>query len=218
MAQAHAGDEEHAEERGDVDDGGAEIRLDEDEHRGHGRIRDAEDDEAERPDAPRIARDQRRQGQQQRELAELRRLELEERELDPAPRPACREAEREDGRDERDRADVERPLEAPETLDVDERQHAQRERAQSQVDLLLDHEGVAPGARADDVEAESSHARQRRQHQPVEAADAPQYPDAPRAPHFSRTHALAGYENARHQVDWSTTVLRFGLGVLNTLE
>ena len=118
----------------------------------------------------------------------------------------------------RDRADVERPLEAPEALDVDERQHAQRERAECQVDLLLDHEGVAAGAGADHVEAERRHAGQCGQHQPVEAADAPEHADAARAPHLPRTHALAGDEDARHQVDSSTTVLRFGFGVLNTLE
>ena len=33
VAQAHAGDEEHAEQRGEVDEGRAEVGLDEDEHR-----------------------------------------------------------------------------------------------------------------------------------------------------------------------------------------
>ena len=46
----------------------------------------------------------------------------------------------------------------------------------------------------------------------------PSTPDAPRAPQLARTHPLAGYQDARHQVDSSTTVLRFGFGVLKTLE
>ena len=89
------------------------------------------EDEAQRPDAARVAGDEGGQREQQRELADLGRLELEERQLDPAARPARGEAEREDGGDERDRAEVERPLEAPEALDVDEREHAQRQRRPS---------------------------------------------------------------------------------------
>ncbi len=218
MAQADARDEEHAEQRGQVDDRRAEVGLDEDQAGGQRRVGDAEDDEPERADAPRVARDQGGQRQQQRELAELRRLELEERELDPAARPARREAEREDGGDEPDRAHVERPLEAPEALDVDERQNAQGDGAEREVDLLLDHERVASGSRPDHVEAERGHARQRAQHQPVETPDAAEGAHATHAPQLARTHPLAGDDDARHQVDSSTTVLRFGFGVLKTLE
>ncbi len=46
--------------------------------------------------------------------------------------------------------------------------------AEREVDLLLDHERVAAGARADHVEPERGDAREREQHQPVEPAHAPE--------------------------------------------
>ena len=185
---------------------------------GQRRVGDGQHDEPERPDAPGVARDEGRQREQQRDLAELGGLELEERELDPAARSACREAEREDCGDERDRPDVERPLEAAEALDVDEGERAQGDRAEREVDLLLDHERVGAGARADHVETERGNAGQREQHQPVETPEAAEEPDAARAAQLAGTHPLTGHEDARHQVDRSTTVLRFGFGVLKTLE
>ncbi len=218
MAQADPRHEEHAEERRDVDERRAEVGLDEHEPGRQRHVGDADQDEAQRPDASRVAGDEGGQRQQQRELADLGRLELEERQLDPAPRPARREAECEDGRDERDRAEIERPLEAPEALDVDERQHAQGDGPQREVDLLLDDERVTAGAGADDVEAECGDAGQGAQQQPVEPAQPSEQAHAPLAPALARAHPLAGNQDARHQVDSSTMVPRFGSGTLKTLE
>ena len=175
-------------------------------------------DEAQRPDAARVAGDQRRQRQQQRELAELGRLELEERELDPAARPARRETEQEDDGDEPDRADVERPFEAAQALDVEEREEAERDHADAEVDLLADHELVAPGARADHVEPERGDAGEREEHQPVEPPHAPEGADAP-ACGGARACAPARRGSGRWtSVDSSTTVPRFGFLTLKTLE
>ena len=87
-----------------------------------------------------------------------------------------------------------------------------------EVDLLLDDERMAAGAGADDVEAERGDAGQRAQQQPVEAAQAAEQAHAPLAPALARAHPLAGNQDARHQVDSSTMVPRFGSGTLKTLE
>ena len=90
--------------------------------------------------------------------------------------------------------------------------------AESQVDLLADHERIATGAGADDVEPERGDACQREQHQPVEPADAPERAHAPGAAELAGAHPLAGDQDARHQVDLSTTVLTFGFARLEDLE
>ncbi len=115
MQPARAGDEEHRCERGAVDERGAEVGLDEDEadrKRGqHERRRRrawivhplcAVGEEAgERKD--------------EEQLAELRRLEAERADVEPAPRPAGHGAGGEDEQHRPDGADVDR---APQALEV----------------------------------------------------------------------------------------------------
>ena len=96
----------------------------------------------------------------------------------------------------RDRADVEQPLEAPQALDVEEREEAERDPAEAQVDLLAHDERIAAGARADDVEPERGHAGDREQHQPVEPAHAPERAHAPGAAELAGAYPLAGDQDA----------------------
>ena len=134
--------------------------------------------------------------------------------------PRVEKPSSEDGRDEPDRADVERPLEAPEALDVDERQHAQRDRAEREVDLLADDELVAAGARADHVEPERGDAREREQHAASRAAARGRTRSTRRVRRSSRARTRSP---GIRTLDMATStrprsVPRFGFGVLKTLE
>ncbi len=120
MGPRRARDEEHRRERGHIDERSAEIRLDEDKKDRHR----AEEQNLQRcpplPDRRLPLGDQSCEPEDEKELPELRRLEAEEGEVDPACRTVRRLADGDDDQDEADDpAEQEPPVTAVE-IRVDE--------------------------------------------------------------------------------------------------
>ena len=129
-------EEERAENARAVDERGAEVGLLEDE-RGQ-RERDRDDAERRPPLVHAVAAlgHEAREGEDERELAELRGLEVEEADLDPALRPAHLLGEDEHGEQQDERDAIERDAQPP--VDVGVHHHRQREEepADGDVDQL----------------------------------------------------------------------------------
>ena len=85
MHPADAGHEEAGAERGEVDEPAAEVRLEEDEQHRRYRKRDREQRRPHVLDAPDPVGEEGGDEEDEQELPELRRLEAEERDVDPAP-------------------------------------------------------------------------------------------------------------------------------------
>ena len=129
-------DEEHRAERGEVDERRAEVGLGEHEHD----RQQAEPDHAQRrPDLvqpPRPLGDEAGEREDEEQLPELRRLEGEEADVDPARRAAGGAAEDEHDRDQSDGADEDRAPVAPVEVGIDERRDDERDAADGRVDDL----------------------------------------------------------------------------------
>ena len=109
MKPARARDEERAGEDGEVDERRAEVRLDEDERgRDRGEADRGRDGRRLHDRSGRAGRGTRR-GSREHHLAELRGLELEEAEVDPALRAADRRAHDEHEDEQADQQAVEDP-------------------------------------------------------------------------------------------------------------
>ena len=136
---ANARDEEAREERGDVDERGAEVGLPEDEQDRHEPEPDRLQHDA-RPVQPSHAVDEEAgEGEDEEELPELRRLELERPEVDPAPRAARLLRERIHEQHEHDRGRVERQLEAAVAIRVDRERDQHPGEADPRGDQLARH-------------------------------------------------------------------------------
>ena len=125
MGPPRAGDEQHRAGDRQVDHPRAQVRLQHDEHRRQDR---QQQDPARRllvVQAADTVDDERRQRHHQQHLAELRRLELEEGEVDPVLRSAGRRADGERQQDQRDReaVDAELQLAQPRIVEAREQQH-----------------------------------------------------------------------------------------------
>ena len=131
MPPACAGEEEDRRERGPVDQGGAEVGLEEDEQRS-GRARGRAAVATVDQDPIRAAlREEAGEREHEEDLPELGRLELERADVDPALGAAHHLAEGEDEHHQPDRAAVEnrQPARAAtEDRDRDERAGAERRR------------------------------------------------------------------------------------------
>ena len=177
LAPGRAGDEEHRSERGHVDECGAEIGLSHHEHDGD----EAEPEHAHRrPDLPAAAgalREEAGDREDEEQLAELRRLERDHAEVDPACRASRRAAEDEHEEDERHGADEDRPPEPPVDVGVDDERDEERDDADADVDDLP-VEVVVRVARqveardaGDRPEADRDEPADARDEQPVERAE-----------------------------------------------
>ena len=144
VAQAHAGDEEHAEQRGEVDERRAEVGLDEDEAGGQRRVGDAQRGRsAACRCGPALRAISAASASSSVSLPSSDGWNWKNGNWIQRRDPRVEKPSSEDDRDEADRADVERPLEAPEALDVEERRaRTSASAAERQVDLLLDDERV----------------------------------------------------------------------------
>src|SRR5579859_245870 len=131
--------EQHRSQRRHIDECRAEVGLREDErHR-----KEAEPDDAHgrvpRTDRPLALGEHAGEREDEEELPELRRLEGEEAEADPARRATRRVADQEDERDHRRRADEDRAPVAAVQIRIDKRR---------------DHEGHSSGGRVEDLAVE----------------------------------------------------------------
>ena len=116
---ADAGDEEAGRDRGRVDERRAEVGLHEDEQDRHDREADGAEHDAQVAHAPAAVGEEAGEREDEEQLAELGRLELEEADVDPAPRAARLLREREHEQHQDDRRGVERPLQAAVAVGVD---------------------------------------------------------------------------------------------------
>ena len=113
MRPAHTGDEERGREHRDVDERGADVGLGEDEHDRHRGAGDRLQGHGERADLLRARGEEAGEEHREQNLAELRGLEGEETDVDPAPGAAGGGAEDEQERHHRAEPDVGDPAEAP---------------------------------------------------------------------------------------------------------
>ena len=89
MGQADAPDHQHGDQDGDEDEGAPQVGLQEHEHRGHEHVDDAQEDEAQAVPQRRPFRQHSGKRHDQHQLGQLRGLQPEERQLDPAVCPDC---------------------------------------------------------------------------------------------------------------------------------
>ena len=173
----HSGDEEHGRERRGVDECGAEVGLGEDEQH---RDQAEPDDLQGRP--PRIEAalpldEHPRDREHEQQLPELRRLEREEAEADPASRPARRMTDQEDTGDHCGGADEDPAPVAAVEIRIDERRSDHDDRADARVEDLA-VEVVARIVRecelrdaGDAPEPDDDEGRDAEQQDPVEGTD-----------------------------------------------
>ena len=152
------GEEQHRRQRCRVDEGSAEVGLEEDEAHRHEAETDRRRDGAELADPAPPLHQEAGDRQHEEQLAELGRLELERAEVDPSLRPAHRLGEDEHEHHHADRAAVQNP---PVPL-VDRRRHDDRD----------EHPGAAEGDR--DRLARDEVARIAEDVEPRDAADRPE--------------------------------------------
>ena len=177
MPPGHAGDEEHRSERRQVDERRAEVGLGEDEHDRH---EPEPDDPESRP--PRavgaLPLDQHpREGEDEQELSELRRLEGEEPKADPARRPVGRVPDEQDERDDDGGADEDPAPVATVEIRIDEGRGDEHDASHARVEDLA-VEVVARIVRQrelryarDSPEPDDDERRHTDQQEPVEGAD-----------------------------------------------
>ena len=182
----HARDEQDCGERGAVHHRGADIRLDEHEQDRDGTESDRLDHSARLADAPRPVGEKAGEEEDEEQLPELRRLEAEEADVEPALRVARDGSRQEHEHHHPGGADEDRLPEAPVVVRVDEERHDQADAADHGVDHLSREEvvGVARdvvrGDPADRPEAEAEQPADRAEQEPVETADRGGEPDVPR--------------------------------------
>ena len=171
QARPHAGDQEHAGDHRREHRGTAQVRLDRgQQHRRRGDADHRQDLAVAQP-ALGQAREVAGDHQRRRELGELRRLQADAAQPEPAHRAAGLVADREHGR-ERDQADaVEHRREAEQALvvEAEDEQHAgQAERGPDDLAREVIGTGLGRGA-AHDRQADQAERQRRGQHPPVDA-------------------------------------------------
>jgi hypothetical protein len=170
-------DEQHRHERREVDERRAQVGLGEDEQDGH----ESEPDDAQRrcpgTEGALPLDEHAREREHEQELPELRRLEGEEAEADPARRSVCRMPDQQDERDHHGGADEDRPPVAPVEVGIDERRDHEHDAAEARIEDLA-VEVVARVARegelrhaGDTPEPYENKRRDTDEQDPVERAD-----------------------------------------------
>ncbi len=169
-------DEERGREDGGVHEGRAEVGLDEDEKgrqsneadRGHGRLPLA--------DRPGAVGQESGDDEDDEDLRDLGRLELEEADVDPAVRPADRLLGDKHDSKQHERGDVERPPQAPVDLRVQGGGEREHDGAERHVHALADDEvvripgNVVPRDRLQHPEPVGDDSRNRRHEDEIEVA------------------------------------------------
>ena len=177
MHPACPGEEEDARERRRVDHRGAEVGLEEDEQDRPGREADRRKHRAAVADPLRPVGQQPCEEEDEQQLPELRGLELEETEVQPALRPAGDCTGEQHDHHQPERSAVDRLSMPPVVLRVDEDRCNEHQRAEPRVDALPEDVvvrvagHVVSGDPGDRPEAEGDQRTGRRKQDPVEPAD-----------------------------------------------
>ena len=173
MQPAGARDEEHRDQRGAVGERRPEVGLPLDEQDRDEREPDGREQRRELGHAPAAVGEEAGEEEREQHLPELRRLQLEEAEVDPSPRAAHDRAGDEHEAHQRERADVERLLVAAVHVGIDRERDEEEHEAADGVGDLARHLAAGRVRRRDPVDRPQAVAEQRgeRGHQhPVEPA------------------------------------------------
>jgi len=127
---------QHGEHESDVDRARAEVGLEEDEGGGDGDVHEGLDGDAPRTEQFHTVDEERAQRDGHEHEADLRRLKVEEGQLDPAPRTPGHRAERVHRSDREHRHRVDGPLPAPVDPVVDHRDGGESDEPDDRVDDL----------------------------------------------------------------------------------